>query len=195
MIATLHTLVTDLQHHPILTDPLPYPSSFTDQQAYRLYLQLRNTLRHLGTISTDLCQGIRILQFLPGSPGSPGHYRMDPILPVSLHPPPRTSSLLQSYHLPTDTSTQPNHLTWHHEPVRVHATGPPRPLPHLYNIPRSSPTHLTVPLSQTLQSLTATAVHCTNLFGHTSAPSSSPSPTPPGTWSLRPSHDHTGSSH
>ena len=109
MIATLHTLVTDLQHHPILTDPIPYPSSFTDQQAYRLYLQLRNTLRHLGTISTDLCQGIRILQFLPGSPGSPGHYRMDPILPVSLHPPPRTSSLLQSYHLPTDTSTQPNH--------------------------------------------------------------------------------------
>ena len=38
MIATLRTLVTDLQNHPILTDPIPYPSSFTDQQAYRLYL-------------------------------------------------------------------------------------------------------------------------------------------------------------
>ena len=38
----------------------PFP-----QQAYRLYLQIRNTLRHLGTINTDLCQGIRLLQFLP----------------------------------------------------------------------------------------------------------------------------------
>ena len=99
MIATLHTLVTDLQHHPILTDPIPYPSSFTDQQAYRLYLQLRNTLRHLVTISTDLCQGIRILQFLPA-------HRARQVTtgwtqsPVSLRPPRPIFSLRQSYHLP-----------------------------------------------------------------------------------------------
>ena len=68
MIATLRTLVTDLQNHPILTDPIRYPSSFTDQQAYRLYLQVRNTLRHLVTIIADLCQGISILQFLPTTP-------------------------------------------------------------------------------------------------------------------------------
>ena len=78
MIATLNTIVTDIQNHPLVTDPIPYPSSFTDQQAYRLYLQLRNNLRHLGTVNSDLCRGIRLLQFLPGSPGSPGHYRMDP---------------------------------------------------------------------------------------------------------------------
>ena len=97
MIATLHTLVADLQHHPILTDPIPHPSSFTDQQAYRLYLQLRNTLRRLVTITNDLCQGIRILQFLPGSPGSPGHYRMDP---VARFPPSATTNFLSSPMLP-----------------------------------------------------------------------------------------------
>ena len=62
----------------LVSDPIPHPSSFTDQQAYRLHLQFRNTLRHLGTINADLRWGIRLLQFLPGSPGSPGHYRMDP---------------------------------------------------------------------------------------------------------------------
>ena len=109
MIATLHTLVTDLQHHPILTDPIPYPSSFTDQQSYRLYLQLRNTLRHLVTISTDLCQGIRILQFLPGSPGSPGHYRMDP---TARFPPSATTNCLSSPILPPThqpTAIPPQH--------------------------------------------------------------------------------------
>ena len=93
MIATLRTLVTDLQNHPILTDPIPYPSSFTDQQAYRLYLQVRNTLRHLVTITADLCQGISILQFLPGSPGSPGHYRMDP---AARFPPCATTNFLSN---------------------------------------------------------------------------------------------------
>ena len=44
MIATLNTIVADIQNHPLVTDPIPYPSSFTDQQAYRLYLQLRNNL-------------------------------------------------------------------------------------------------------------------------------------------------------
>ena len=106
MIATLHTLVTDLQHHPILTDPIPDPSSFTDQQAYRL-LQLRNTLRHLVTISTDLCQGIRILQFLPGSPARQVTTGWT-LLPAFLHQPQQISSLLQYYHLPTNL--RPSHL-------------------------------------------------------------------------------------
>ena len=39
MIATLDAIVTDLQNHPLVSDPIPYPSSFTDQRAYRLYLQ------------------------------------------------------------------------------------------------------------------------------------------------------------
>ena len=76
MIATLNTIVTDIQNHPLVSDPIPYPSSFTDQQAYRLYLQLRNTLCHLGTINSDLCQGIRLLQF--SAPTSSPHnlYRL-----------------------------------------------------------------------------------------------------------------------
>ena len=54
MLATLNTIVTGIQPHPLVSDPIPHPSSFTDQQAYRLYLQFRNTLRHLGTINADL---------------------------------------------------------------------------------------------------------------------------------------------
>ena len=78
MLSTLNTLVAGIQRHPLVSDPVPHPSSFTDQHAYRLYPQVRNTLRRLGTITANIQQGIRLLQFLPGSPGSPGHYHMDP---------------------------------------------------------------------------------------------------------------------
>ena len=42
------------------------------------YLQLRNALRHLINTTHEAQRGLNVLQFLPGSPGSPGHYRMDP---------------------------------------------------------------------------------------------------------------------
>ena len=78
MLCTITTLVDDLQHHPIVHDPIPPMSSFTNTPAYRLYLQLRNTLRHLINTTHEAQRGLNILQFLPGSPGSPGHYSMDP---------------------------------------------------------------------------------------------------------------------
>ena len=79
MLRTIASLVEDLQHHPLIHDPLPPMSSFTNTPAYRLYLQLRNSLRHLINTTYDAQRGLNILQFLPGSPGSPGHYRMDPM--------------------------------------------------------------------------------------------------------------------
>ena len=44
LIHTITTLVDNLQHHPIVHDPIPPMSFFTNTPAYRLYLQLRNTL-------------------------------------------------------------------------------------------------------------------------------------------------------
>ena len=78
MLRTITSLVEDLQHHPIVHDPIPAMSSFTNTPAYRLYLQLRTALRHLINTTHEAQRGLNILQFLPGSPGSPGHYRMDP---------------------------------------------------------------------------------------------------------------------
>ena len=82
MINTITSLIEDLQHHPIVQDPIPPMSSFTNTPAYRLFLQLRNTLRHL---IYEAHRGLSRLQFIPGSPGSPGHYRMDPMIPIPPH--------------------------------------------------------------------------------------------------------------
>ena len=43
MLCTIATLIDDLQHHPIVQDPIPPMSSFINTPAYRLFLQLRNT--------------------------------------------------------------------------------------------------------------------------------------------------------
>ena len=197
-IATLHTLVTDLQHHPILTDPLPYPSSFTDQQAYRLYLQLRNTLRHLATISTDLCQGIRILQFLPGSPGSPGHYRMDP---AARFPPSATTNFLSSPILPPThqpTAIPPQHRLITRLTPRARARSRDRPPTTTTTSTQSTPANTSTPDHRPFSDITNSHSHRSSLhhslWTATSAPSSSPSPTPSGTWPLRSGPDYTGSS-
>ena len=109
LLHTITTLVDDLQHHPIVHDPIPPMSFFTNAPAYRLYLQLRNTLRHLINTTHEAQRGLRILQFLPGSPGSPGHYRMDPTVTFA---PGRTNYLSDlppstSTHTPTPADTTP----------------------------------------------------------------------------------------
>ena len=196
MIATLHTLVTDLQHHPILTDPIPYPSSFTDQQSYRLYLQLRNTLRRLVTISTDLCQGIRILQFLPGSPGSPGHYRMDP---AARFPPSATTNFLSSPILPPThqpTAIPRQHSLIAHLTPRAHSRSRDRhtTTTSIQSTPVTTTTHDRIPLSDiTISHSHRSSLHH-SLWTATAAPSSSPSRNLSGTWPLRSGPDYTGSS-
>ena len=138
MICTITTLIDDLQHHPIVQDPIPPMSSFTNTPAYRLFLQLRNTLRHLINTTYEAQRGLNRLQFIPGSPGSPGHYRMDLTISIPPHqtnflfdatpsqttaipPPTDTPPLLHQLRrrerscsrdrLPLTTPSQPNHTT------------------------------------------------------------------------------------
>ena len=194
-IATLHTLVTDLQHHPILTDPIPYPSSFTDQQSDRLYLQLRNTLRHLVTISTDLRQGIRILQFLPRLTLLARSLPDGPCRPfpsirhnkLSLFTNPTT------YHQPT--AIPPQHSLITHLTPRARSRRPPTTTTtSIQSTPVNTTTHDRIPLSDiTISHSHRSSLHH-SLWTATSAPSSSPSPTLSGTWPLRSGPDYTGSS-
>ena len=102
MLCTIATLIDDLQHHPIVQDPIPPMSSFINTPAYRLFLQLRNTLRHLINTTYDARRGLHRLQFLPGSPGSPGHYRMDPTISIT---PDQTNYLSDT--TPSNTTTIP----------------------------------------------------------------------------------------
>ena len=103
MITTITSIVEDLQHHPIVHDPIPAMSSFTNTSAHRLYLQIRNALRHLINTTHNIQRGLNILQFLPGSPGSPGHYRMDP----TIHFTPGHSNYLSSSFQSTITTSPP----------------------------------------------------------------------------------------
>ena len=68
MIATLHALVDSIQQHPLVSDPVPDQTFLTDRHSFRLYIQLRNALRHLGNLTLDIQQGIRILHFLLQGP-------------------------------------------------------------------------------------------------------------------------------
>ena len=119
-------------------------STFTNTPAYRLFLQLRNTLRHLINTTHDAQRGLNRLQFIPGSPGSPGHYRID----LTLDIPPQQTNFLSAATLqrgpaipsPTDapplirrfrcrdrsrsrdrlpltTPSQPNHTTHLHQTI------------------------------------------------------------------------------
>ena len=142
MISTIASLIEDLQHHPIVQDPIPPMSTFTNTPAYRLFLQLRNTLRHLINTTHDAQRGLNRLQFIPGSPGSPGHYRIDPTLTIppqqtnylsaaalqhttAIPPPTDTPPLIRQLRcrdrsrsrdrLPLTTPSQPNHTTHHHQ--------------------------------------------------------------------------------
>ena len=142
MISTITSLIEDLQHHPIVQDPIPPMSTFTNTPAYRLFLQLRNTLRHLINTTHDAQRGLNRLQFIPGSPGSPGHYRMDPTLTIppqqtnflsaatlqdttAIPPPTDTPPLIRQLRrrdrsrsrdrLPLTTPSQPNHTTHLHQ--------------------------------------------------------------------------------
>ena len=200
MIATLNTIVTDIQNHPLVTDPIPYPSSFTDQQAYRLYLQLRNNLRHLGTVNSDLCRGIRLLQFLPGSPGSPGHYRMDP---SAKFPPSATCNFLTTpplQPLSTPATHSPQHSLIHHLAPRQRSRSrdrqPPPPPFNTTTLQHNPNLHINhrSPLSDITSTPTPTnrSQLRQSLWTATTTPHSSSSPS--ATWPISPPRQHTGQS-
>ena len=131
MINTITSIIEDLQHHPIVQDPIPPMSSFTNTPAYRLFFAIPQhptppDQHHLRSPTCTLR-----LQFIPGSPGSPGHYRIDPTIPIPPHPTPsHTTAMPPSIdsppllhrlrhrkrsrshdRLPLTTPSQPNHAT------------------------------------------------------------------------------------
>ena len=168
LISTISSLVEDLQHHPIVQDPIPPMSTFTNTPAYRLFLQTRNTLRHLINTTHDARRGLNRLQFLPGSPGSPGHYRIDPTLDI----PPQQTNLLSAATSQRDPAT-PSPINTppllHRISCRVPATGFPSPHSHS----RTTQPLDTRPSQTDLLQLPATADTCIKHFGRL------PTPVPP----------------
>ena len=140
MITTITSIVEDLQHHPIVHDPIPAMPSFTNTSAYRLYLQIRNALRHLINTTHDIQRGLTILQFLPGSPGSPGHSNylsssfqstITPAPPPADTQSPPPTPLLRQLHR-RDRSRSRDRL-----PITTQAD------PHLYTQPRQALANIT----------------------------------------------------
>lgn len=73
MLHMLEGLIESILQHPLVLDPIPSRQHFTDHNSYRLFVQFRNALHRLAPLRLDLTQGRRLLQFLPGSPGSHRH--------------------------------------------------------------------------------------------------------------------------
>ena len=78
--------------HPLAEGPIPDPSMFVDSNAYRLFRQFHRSLVDLGRATLGLMRARRLLQFLPGPPGLPGQYRMDP----TAYFPPHTTDFLST---------------------------------------------------------------------------------------------------
>ena len=72
--------------------PLPDPNMFVDDNAFRLFHQFHHSLVDLGRATLRLMQARRLLQFVPGPPGLPGQYRMDP----TAYFPPHTADFLST---------------------------------------------------------------------------------------------------
>ena len=195
MLATLNTIVTGIQHHPLVSDPIPHPSSFTDQQAYRLYLQFRNTLRHLGTINADIHRGIRLLQFLPGLPGSPGHYRMDP---SASFPPSATNNFLSTPPPPPlsiPTPSPPQHSLITHLIPRDRSRSRDRHPPNTTSASPHNP-NLHIGNRQPLSDITPSPGHRSHLhqslWTATATPSNTSSSSPSASWTTTPQREPAG---
>lgn len=111
MLEVLTTLVSHILKHPIVQDPLPDRSFFTDHHTYRLFIQFHRTLFTLGQTTLRLRRGSTLLQFVPGSTGSPGRYRIDP---TAQFPPHTSDFLFDSTDPPTPpptplSSSSPSH--------------------------------------------------------------------------------------
>ena len=103
MINTISSLIEDLQHHPIVRDPIPPMSTFTNTPACRLFLQTRNTLRHLINTTHDARRGLNKLQFIPAHQAPLATTALIP-LSTSHHSKPTSSPD------PPHNATQPHHL-------------------------------------------------------------------------------------
>ena len=90
LLDSLANVVTQILNHPMIDSPIPDHTLFTDADAFRLYFQYHQSVTELARITMRLKRASRLLQFLPGPPGHPGSYRVNPLA----HFPPDTTDFL-----------------------------------------------------------------------------------------------------
>ena len=90
LLDSLANVVTQILNHPMIDSPVPDHTLFTDADAFRLYFQYHQSVTELARITMRLKRASRLLQFLPGPPGHPGSYRVNPLA----HFPPDTTDFL-----------------------------------------------------------------------------------------------------
>ena len=74
----LFMTIQQLRRHPLHTEPMPDLTHFHDHRAYNILYQLRRDMVLMDRIVDSIYQARRLLQFVPGEPGLPGQYRIDP---------------------------------------------------------------------------------------------------------------------
>ena len=90
LLDTLATIVTQILNHPMIDSPVPDHHLFNDGDAYRLYYQYHRSVVELARNTARLKRASRLLQFVPGPPGLPGRYRVNPLAQF----PPNTTDFL-----------------------------------------------------------------------------------------------------
>ena len=72
-----------IRRHSLNTEPMPNQTYFQDHRAYNLLYQLRRDLMLMDRLIDSLYHARRLFQFVPGGPGLPGQYRIDPTARLS----------------------------------------------------------------------------------------------------------------
>ena len=88
----LFLIIQHIRRHPLYTEPMPNQTYFQDYRAYNILYQLRRDMMLMDRLIDSIYQARRLLQFVPGEPGLPGQYRIDPSARLS-------SSNLAALHL------------------------------------------------------------------------------------------------
>ena len=92
MFDTLYMLVTRILGHPIAAGPMPDPNLCAGNNAHQLFYQFHRSIVRLRQNTLHLMRARRLLQFIPGPPGSPGQYRINPTVHFHSSTIPRTIS-------------------------------------------------------------------------------------------------------
>ena len=107
LLDTLAAVVTQILNHPMIDSPVPDLNLFTDVDACRLYFQYHRSAVELARHTMRLKRASRLLQFIPGPPGQPGRYRVDPLAQF----PPNTTDFLAD-----ESRVSPAPTRYHRQP-------------------------------------------------------------------------------
>ena len=73
MLDILFLIVQHIRRHPLHTEPMPNQTYFTDDRAYNILYQYRRDTMLLDRLVDSLATARRLLQFVPGQPGTISH--------------------------------------------------------------------------------------------------------------------------